>query len=105
VITDRTLRRWYRTYNDKYFGGRLDDDVDVFFCKIPGYYAYVEGETNCVSFDIRVCHTLQNDVKGARRYLLHEMVHVEHWPKTWHNEKFYNRIAELVQAGAYKGLL
>lgn len=104
-LCDRQLRRWYREYNAKYFGGELDDDVEVFFAAIPGYHAYVEGETDCVSFDIRVCHTLQHDAIRARKYLLHEMVHIEHWPHTYHNDKFYARIAELVIAGAYKGLL
>lgn len=105
MISDRTLRRWYREYNAKYFGGELDEDVDVYFGKIRDCHAYVEGETTCVSFDICVCHLLQGDAQRVRKYLLHEMVHIEHWPKTYHNKKFYNRIAELVQAGAYKGLL
>lgn len=95
--SDKRLQRWYREYNSKYFGGELDDDVDVYFAKIPGYHAYAEGETTCVSFDIRVDHALQNDARAARKWLLHEMVHIEHWPHTYHNQKFYNRIAELVR--------
>lgn len=105
MISDKTLRRWYREYNDKYFRGELDEDVDVYFANIPGYHAYVEGETTCVSFDICVHHSLQHDAAGARRYLLHELVHIEQWPHTWHNQKYYDRVAELVKAGAYKGLL
>jgi hypothetical protein len=102
--SDRQLRRWYRNYNIRYFGGKLPATISLIY----------ETTDRCFGdcwltpqgwFRIRVDPD-RNFGRQSRRFtLLHEMAHVNLWGFNHHHGPIFNaEMLRLANAGAMKGL-
>ena len=96
------LRRYYRVANRKYFHNRLPKDLSVEFSNtIPCLgVAYVREPQS-----IEISEELRGIQIFAIMTLLHEMVHIENPKWKGHGWRWEYRMRELVDAGAYDGLL
>lgn len=101
--SDRQLRRWYRDYNRRYFGGRLPVDTVCYYSTVDHCY----GDCACDAagrFTIRVNPDITSRRCSRRFTLLHEMAHVAVWPRRTHGKYFDSEMLRLANAGALKGL-
>lgn len=92
--------RWFRSYNARYFGGRLPPDTDVFYAPIELHAecaAHDNGEKS-ITIDTRVADTWY-----ARGDLLHEMNHLDTGDFT-HGRVFQNGMKRLARAGAFRNI-
>lgn len=100
-LCDRTLRRWYREANTRWFEGKLPDDVDVLYAPHAGCVG-IAGQSGD-SFFIQVNPAYAMDVSIVKLTLLHEMAHVALWPYRTHGPKFQQEMLRLANAGAMNG--
>jgi hypothetical protein len=99
VLSDARLRRWFRFYNDRYFGGQLEAKVSwkpVESCWAQAF----GGEAPEIHIGL-ICGVSRGWTKLT---LLHEMVHLEMWPDITHGKRFQARMKKLAQDGAMRGL-
>lgn len=102
VLCSSQLRRWYRDANQRWFGGKLPDDVDLFWAPHDGCsgMAWQEGD----GFVILINPAYALDFHVARLTLLHEMAHLALWPYRKHGPRFEAEMRRLAKSGAMKGL-
>lgn len=95
------LRRWYRHFNKRWFGGELPEDMDVLYAPID---AYGEAECHPNGERVIVIDTMYaTDRKIAQWTLLHEMTH--HYTGQWnHGSKFQLGMVRLAMLGAFKNI-
>jgi predicted SprT family Zn-dependent metalloprotease len=103
MLSDSQLRRWYRDYNRRFFGGALPADADVFYAPIDGAHGDALGESNG-EFTLRINPACAIDLRVVRMTLLHEMAHLKLWPYRTHGPRFEQEMQRLAVAGAFKGL-
>jgi hypothetical protein len=113
VRSHPTLKRIYREYNRKYFGGRLPN-VDINFIS-PGQMKKCFGlaRATCAVTCFKkgtitpvAIYISKNKYKiwrYVRADLLHELVHVDR-PRADHGPVFENEMKRLAAAGAFKGI-
>lgn len=103
MLSDTKLRRWYREYNRRFFGGALSDDVDILYAPVEGCCADVD---NCPAHDfvLRINPAYAINVGFVRLALLHEMVHIKLWPCQTHGAAFQREMKRLAAADAFRGL-
>lgn len=99
---DRNLRRWYRTFNRKWFADELPHEADVFYAPLDDSIAEMTwdaAETPVIRIDpiFSIC------ARMVRLALLHEMAHI-HLHSTSHGVLFQAEMLRLANAGAMKGL-
>jgi predicted metal-dependent hydrolase len=101
-LTDKRLRRWYQTYNRVYFGGKLPTSAIVCIANVDGCW----GQTfhDGIRFAIEIAPQNAICVTVAKMTLLHEMAHVNLWPRTTHGPYFEREMQRLALAGAMRGL-
>lgn len=103
---DKTLKRWFREYNKRYFDNALPnatifwepafvttEDLGEIWEKAPGV------------FIVRIDPAVKFCGDFTRIILLHEMMHLRLWPYRDHGEKFQAEKARLIFLGAYRKLL
>ncbi|HTV07820.1 MAG TPA: SprT-like domain-containing protein [Candidatus Aquilonibacter sp.] len=103
VLSDRQLRRWYRDFNRRFFGGCLPSDADVLYAPVDGAHGDALVESNG-EFTVRINPACAIDWRIVRMTLLHEMAHLKLWPYRAHGERFEKEMQRLACAGAFKGL-
>lgn len=102
--SDRQLRRWYRDYNRRHFGGKLPADVAIVYETVAGAFG------DCLKmadgwFRIRINPDLNIGRRSRRFTLVHEMAHVKLWDRNQrHGPVFDAEMLRLANAGAMKGL-
>ena len=97
-MTNLELHFWYKTYNRKYFGGKLRA-AKVKFAGIQGLgVTHLEWREIFISKDFKKWRAV------ALMTLLHEMVHL--WlPKKYnHGVRFQKEMLRLAKAGAFRGI-
>jgi hypothetical protein len=105
-LCDRRITNWYRSYNERWFGGELPEDVDVIWAPVVGCCADLNVLFNDPeSYILRLNPRHSIDMNACRINLLHEMVHIKLWPRRLHGTPFHKEIQRLAAIGAYKGLL
>lgn len=102
-LSDKRLRRWYRENNERWFNGRLPDDVDVIYAPVSGCSGMVT-QDNAEDFILTINPKYAIDMKAVRITLLHEMVHIDLAPYYTHGERFQNAMKRLAVMGAFRGL-
>lgn len=100
ILSQRRLRRWFRQYNRRYFGGYLPRDAKLSWTPIEQCWGQSYGEPPT----IEISPACGVDSRLARMTLLHEMVHLSLYPYRAHGPKFEAEMRRLAQAGAMKGL-
>ena len=108
MSSDRRLRRWYRTFNLKWWAGELPEDVELFFgtCEgDEGMYAYCEdyADEKVEGFEICIDHRFEHDSRILKWWLLHEMAHLK-VSGCGHGPAFQAEMQRLALAGAFKGI-
>ena len=102
-------RRLYHEFNQRYFAGELEEDIEVIIepCgKCDDLYGYVNhfrpfmGHEITIDDEMAVLHD-----KWARIILLHEMIHIKLHPYGYHGKPFYDEFLRLANMGAYKTLI
>ena len=100
-LSHSQLRRWYRTFNRRWFDGKLPEDMDVLYA--PDDTAH--GLAILDRTDERVI-TIDSTIAGtryAKLVLLHEMVH--HATGDFgHGGRFQRGMQRLAIIGAFKGI-
>lgn len=104
-MTSEDLRRCYLRYNARYFGGKLDKNLEVIFTRLPidtyGSSEHFEGEWQ----KIHINRVFGDHDKFIKMVLLHEMVHVSFIPPNFnHGPRFEAEMLRLAKAGAFRGL-
>jgi hypothetical protein len=102
-LSDRGLRRYYQTYNAKFFGGALPEDVDVIWAPHNGCSGVTIFEPN-EDIVIKINPMYLGDSCRGRLLLLHEMCHVKLGTRVSHGPKFQAEMLRLAQIGAFKNL-
>ncbi len=98
-LSHAQLRRWFLAYNRKWFGGRLPEDMDVYYAPDDGAHGLAIS-ANTGEQSIKV-DTASMGTRYAKLVLLHEMVH--HYTGDYgHGEKFQNGMKRLALLGAFK---
>lgn len=99
-MTNAELRYWYRRYNKKYFGGKLDARVcfSKEVCKKFIGHADWYDRVITISKEIK---RLDCVIKGT---LLHEMAHIKLPVKVNHGPRFEKEMLRLAKAGAFRGV-
>lgn len=105
MLSHSKIRRAFLSFDQKYFGGRMVEEIDVVkFTPIPG-------DSTCARLGVfRGKREIHIDPKFAlnscswKQSLLHEMAH--HSSNDWgHGRAFHKEISRLFKAGAYRQLL
>ncbi len=99
--SDPLLRKWYQTYNRKYFGGSLSDDVTLFWEQSSEVY----GDCNEMpdgDMVIRINPAIMGFTPLWQLTLLHEMAHLKLWPYENHGKPFQVEMLRLAALGALK---
>lgn len=100
-LSHSQLRRWYVSYNRRWFGGQLPADMDVYYAPDDGAHGLAIS-TNTGEQSIKV-DTASMGTRYAKLVLLHEMVH--HYTGDYkHGEKFQNGMKRLALLGAFKNI-
>lgn len=112
-MTNKTLKKYFKRFNRKYFKNALDNDVVVRFSSIRGCGVTSRQITTAKIgygarlivpvFRILINKTFRNSFSLTMPTLLHEMVHVEHWEYRGHGRDFNRRMLQLAKAGAFNG--
>lgn len=101
ILSDKRLRRWFLKYNDLYFENRLPSCTKITWRPVEGCWAQAFGGE---APEIHI-HPMCGVSNGwTKLTLLHEMAHLDLYPSINHGASFENRMKELAQAGAFKGL-
>jgi hypothetical protein len=99
VSSDPHLKRIYRRYNARYFGGKLPDDTAI-------YWAPNHKRLAC-TFQVDGVHHIEMDptLMVGQRFihimLLHEMRHISLRPYGGHGDEWKQNGREMMAAGAY----
>lgn len=101
ALCDAQLRRAYRRYNALYFKGSLPDDADILFAPTECYGVTQQDDGG---FVITIDPKYAIESRMWRLTLLHEMVHLDIWPKMSHGAAFQGEMFRLAQAGAFAKL-
>jgi hypothetical protein len=102
-LTTRRLRRWYRTYNRRYFNGELPPNIPLKLVEDRDHRGYVLGEKR-ESCTIAINEAYYWDTGIGRMTLLHEMVHVKLCPYPNHGPRFQEEMQRLAASGAFRRL-
>lgn len=98
-LSHTQLRRWYRTYNRRWFNGELPDDMDVLYAPMDREHGLAEchpNEERIITID-----TMYATPRIARWFLLHEMTH--HYTGDWtHGNIFQAGQMRLAMLGAFR---
>src|SRR6266496_411938 len=103
--SDRTLKKWYRKINQKFFFGELPANVIVRWA-LPGEEPdiacceRIRGKRHC--YEIRLNRDLNQKSSQKLSSLLHEMVHVATQCKDSHGPLFTEWHLKLTERGAFK---
>lgn len=100
--SDPRLRRWYLSFNKKFFNGELP--LDTILVWAPGgpaaaYTTSIDGaDGKPVQFQITVDPPLVAYPRLTKLLLLHEMIHVKLWPLRLaaHGKRFKAELARLL---------
>jgi hypothetical protein len=100
-LSHTQLKRWYRSFNRRWFESRLPEDMDVLYVPDDGAHGtaicYPNGEL-VIEVDTALAGT-----RFAKMVLLHEMCH--HATGDWgHGVRFQAGMARLAMLGAFKGI-
>lgn len=100
-LSHAQLRRWYQTFNRKWFAGKLPDDMDVFYAPDDGAHGVAicdEQGNRCIKIDTAIAGS-----RWAKMTLLHECNH--HFTGDFsHGVKFQAGMARLAMLGAFRGI-
>jgi hypothetical protein len=99
TLSHTQLRRWYTSFNRRFFGNSLPADMDVFYA--PDDDAH--GVAVCVSEDDRLIKidTAHAGTRFARLILLHECNH--HYTGDFgHGPRFQAGMVRLAALGAFR---
>ena len=102
-LVARRLRRWFREYNDRYFGGALPLPTRVRLASLEDCY----GDCDKIGgrFHLRIDRVNCSREKVRRATLLHEMAHVKLWDvHRGHGRIFDTEMQRLAVEGAMRGL-
>ncbi len=103
MVSDTQLRRWFREYNQRYFGGTLPRDTAVYYATVDGAYGDCDYKSDG-RFHIRINPDNTWGRSVRRLTLLHEMVHIAVWPRVTHGPYFEREMMRLASAGAMRGI-
>ena len=101
---DPTLKKWFRTFNKRYFDGTLPN------CVVFWEPAFVTGdELGEVKQEgeriiLRIDPSIRFTSAVTKLVLLHEMSHLRLWPYLGHGRKFQAEMLRLAALGAFKNL-
>jgi hypothetical protein len=111
LMSKKTLRNWFLTYNRRYFNGRLPEDTVLEWSSkmVSGTIerAHIHGATQCTvkgcdrSF-IRMHPKIRNMECVVLLTLLHAMVHLD--GHISHGPKFQRGMKRLADRGAFRDL-
>lgn len=105
MTSDRQLKRWFNSYNDRFFAGQLPADTVVYYDVVVGAYG------DCDRIDDQFVIRIQPGLCGwqtlAKLTLIHEMAHVATWGKSKnpHGAAFDREIQRLMQFKAVRRLI
>lgn len=121
-VTNYMLLSYFKEFNRKYFGNRLDKNAIVKFAHLPGHLGVAGSKAifrkptrkekqkrpNCVSVitrvpRIRISDELRDSPAVAIMTLLHEMVHVSKPNWRGHGRHFNQEMLKLAKKGAFNG--
>lgn len=96
------LQRYFRKYNEKYFGGALPEPI-LRFAEFKHFGHYYQQDGGHI---IEFAEWTRRNNTLWRFTLLHEMVHLKHHNKKCHlhGRLFNNEMKRLANAGAFNGL-
>jgi hypothetical protein len=105
------LKRLYRQYNKKYFGGCLPK-IWLIFGQAREWRASKLGKTTCaatffedgVPIGIAIRYYKNKSTNYFKTDLLHELIHVAN-PRASHGPAFKKELRRLMAAGAFDNLL
>ncbi|HZP06810.1 MAG TPA: hypothetical protein VFB43_18060 [Terracidiphilus sp.] len=101
ALSHAQLRRWYVAYNKRWFGGKLPDDMDLFYApddKAHGLAICHENGERMIKIDTAIAGS-----RWAKMTLLHECNH--HYTGDFtHGVRFQAGMARLATLGAFRGI-
>jgi hypothetical protein len=103
ILSVRRQRRWFRTFNRRYFGNQLPPRTRLNFHEADGYWGWVLGDAKD-SCTLSMHHHCKADSRVGRIFLLHEMVHIHLDPYPFHGPRFEAEMRRLANEGAFQDL-
>lgn len=98
-LSHAQLRRWYRSYNARWFGGKLPDDMDILYAPDDSAYGVAtchENGSRVIQIDTAIAGS-----RWAKFTLIHEMNH--HYTSDFgHGAGFQAGMIRLAIVGAFK---
>ena len=102
---DPTLKRWFRTFNARYFDNTLPNAVvfwEPSFVTGDALGEVVQQEGQPII--LRIDPSIKFSTALTKLVLLHEQAHLRLWPYLGHGKRFQAEMLRLAAMGAFKNL-
>jgi SprT-like family protein len=102
--TNRSLKKLFLAFNRAYFGGRLDEDIEIRFSTVKCRSAMAYCRSNEDYDEIVIDKKFRHFRRLTCLLLFHEMNHLDVGTEHGHDKYFERGMLRLAQIGALKGI-